>query len=106
MADRCRRMASCGIGNLLLNRAVLQEYVPLLTAATNELLTRIGPGTPMGELLRRYWQPIGGASELDANPIKPIRLMGENLVLYRDKSGRYGLVDRHCSHRRADLSYG
>jgi 5,5'-dehydrodivanillate O-demethylase len=60
----------------------------------------------MGALLRRYWTPIGGASELDANPIKAVRLLGENLVLYRDLSGRYGLVDRHCPHRRADLSYG
>ena len=78
----------------------------MLTAARNDLLTRVGPGTPMGELLRRYWQPIGGASQLDDNPIKPIRLMGENLVLYKDRTGTYGLVDRHCAHRRADLAYG
>jgi 5,5'-dehydrodivanillate O-demethylase len=78
----------------------------MLTADRNQLLTRVGPGTPMGELLRRYWMPIGGAAELDATPIKPIRLMGEDLVLYRDLAGTYGLVDRHCPHRRADLSYG
>ena len=78
----------------------------MLTAARNDLLTRVGPGTPMGDLLRRYWQPIGGASELEKNPIKPIRLMGENLVLYKDLSGTFGLVDRHCPHRRADMSYG
>ena len=78
----------------------------MLTAARNELLTRVGPGTPMGDLLRRYWQPIGGASELEKNPVKPIRLMGENLVLYKDLSGTFGLVDRHCPHRRADMSYG
>src|SRR5438132_5329180 len=60
----------------------------------------------MGELLRREWMPIGGASELDTNPIKPMRLMGEDLVLYRDQGGRFGLLDRHCPHRRADLSYG
>jgi 5,5'-dehydrodivanillate O-demethylase oxygenase subunit len=78
----------------------------MLTAARNEQLTRVGPGTRMGELLRRYWMPVAGASELDANPIKPIRLMGEDLVLYRDLGGRCGLVDRHCPHRRADLSYG
>jgi 5,5'-dehydrodivanillate O-demethylase oxygenase subunit len=78
----------------------------LLTAARNEMLTRVGPGTPMGELLRRYWQPIAGASQLDANPIMPVRLMGENLVLFRDYGGRYGLIDRHCPHRRADLVYG
>jgi 5,5'-dehydrodivanillate O-demethylase len=78
----------------------------LLTAARNDLLTRVEPGTPMGDLLRRYWQPIGGASELETNPIKPIRLFGENLVLYKDRSGTFGLVDRHCPHRRADMSYG
>jgi len=78
----------------------------LLTAARNETLTRVGPGTPMGELLRRYWQPIAGATELDTNPIKTVRLMGEDLVLYRDRGGRYGLIDRHCPHRRADMAYG
>lgn len=73
---------------------------------TNEKLCRVGRGTPMGELLRRYWMPIAGASELDANPVKAVRLLGEDLVLYRDLSGRHGLLDRHCPHRRADLSYG
>ena len=59
----------------------------MLTAARNDMLTRVGPGTPMGALLRRYWQPIGGAGELDdSNPIKPVRLMGEDLVLYRDRA--------------------
>jgi len=74
--------------------------------AKNEMLCRVGRGTPMGELLRRYWHPIAGASEFDSEPIKPIRLMGEDLVLYRDLSGTYGLLDRHCPHRRADLAYG
>ena len=60
----------------------------------------------MGDYLRRYWQPIGGASELDANPIKAMRLFGEDLVLYKDLGGNYGLIDRNCPHRRADLSYG
>jgi 5,5'-dehydrodivanillate O-demethylase len=78
----------------------------LLTAARNELLTRVGPGTPMGELLRRYWMPVAGASEFDKTAIKPLRLLSEDLVLYKDLNGRYGLVDRHCPHRRADLSYG
>ena len=78
----------------------------MLTEAQNEQLTRVGPGTPMGELLRRYWTPIAGVSELDENPVKPMRLYGEDLVLYRDLSGTYGLVDRKCAHRRADLSYG
>ena len=70
--------------------------------ARNEMLTRVGRGTPMGDLLRRYWHPIGGASELVDNPIKAVRLMGEDLVLYQDLSGQYGLLGRHCPHRRAD----
>jgi len=78
----------------------------MMSAAQNERLTRVGKGTPMGELLRRYWMPIGGVSELDARATKPIRLMGEDLVLYRDLSGRFGLIGRHCPHRRADLGYG
>src|SRR5258705_4010520 len=83
-----------------------RREVSVLSAEKNRLLTQVGPGTPMGELLRRYWMPIGGASELDSNPIKPIRLMGEDLVLYKDLSGQFGLLDRHCPHRRADLAYG
>ncbi len=74
--------------------------------AQNELLTQVGASTPMGQLLRRYWHPIAGTSELDETPVKPVRLLGEDLVLYKDLGGTYGLVDRHCPHRRADLSYG
>ena len=65
----------------------------MLTAERNEILTRVGPGTPMGDLLRRYWQPIAGASEFEKQSIKPVRLLGENLVLYKDGSGTFGLVD-------------
>jgi 5,5'-dehydrodivanillate O-demethylase oxygenase subunit len=78
----------------------------MLSKEQNEALYSVGPGTLMGELLRRYWQPFAAVAELDDNPIKPIRLMGEELVLYRDQGGSYGLVDRHCPHRRADMSYG
>jgi nitrite reductase/ring-hydroxylating ferredoxin subunit len=71
------------------------------------MLTRVGPGTPMGNLLRRYWMPIAGASEFTAaNPIKPVRLMGEDLTLYKDLGGRFGLVARPCPHRGADLTCG
>jgi len=59
----------------------------------------------MGELLRRYWHPIAAALELDEDPIRPLRLLGEELVLYRDKGGHVGLVDRHCPHRGADLNF-
>ena len=78
----------------------------MLTAEQNRLLTQVGPGTPMGNLLRRYWMPIAGVSEFETISIKPLRLFGEDLVLYKDMSGTFGLVDRHCPHRRADLSYG
>ena len=78
----------------------------MLTPAQNDRLVRVGPGTPMGDLLRRYWMPIAGVSEFDQTNTKPIRLMGEDLVLYKDLSGQYGLVQRQCPHRRADLSFG
>jgi 5,5'-dehydrodivanillate O-demethylase len=78
----------------------------MLDAATNQLLTQTTPGTPMGSLLRRYWMPLAGVSEFDRQSIKPVRLMGEDLTLYKDLSGAYGLIDRHCPHRRADMSYG
>ncbi len=78
----------------------------MLDDARNKILTQVGPGTPMGQLMRRYWQPIAAVAELDDNPIKALRLMGEDLVLYKDLGGTYGLVDRHCPHRSADMSYG
>jgi 5,5'-dehydrodivanillate O-demethylase len=78
----------------------------VLSEEKNRLLCETGPGTPMGELLRRYWQPIAGAAELDERPSKQVRILGEDLVLFHDRSGSYGLVDLHCPHRRADLSYG
>ena len=79
----------------------------MLSAEENKRLTSVAAGTPMGDLLRRYWMPISGAAAFDENKtVQPIRLFGEDLVLYRDKSGTFGLVDRKCPHRRADLSYG
>jgi 5,5'-dehydrodivanillate O-demethylase oxygenase subunit len=78
----------------------------MLSVEENRQLTQVGAGTPMGELLRRYWMPFAGASELEKNPTKAVRLLGEDLVAYRDLGGAYGLIDRHCSHRRADLTYG
>lgn len=73
----------------------------------NELLTRIGPGTPAGNLLRRYWQPVAAVAELtEQQPIKAVKILGEELVVYRDKSGRYGMVAEHCPHRGASLAYG
>ncbi len=68
-------------------------------------LTRVGPESPCGEWLRRSWQPIALASELGAAPLA-LRVLGEELVLFRDRSGRLGLLHRHCSHRGASLEYG
>jgi phthalate 4,5-dioxygenase oxygenase subunit len=79
----------------------------MLSQQENELLTRTGPGTPAGNLLRRYWQPVALTEELPVNgaPL-PLRIMSEDLVLFRDDHGEFGLLGLHCSHRRADLSYG
>ena len=77
------------------------------TAADNEMMTRVGPTTPGGTLLRAYWQAVALVEELDGpRPVKAVRLMGEDFVLFRDELGRYGLLDRHCPHRAADLAYG
>ena len=79
----------------------------MLTKEENELLSRVGPGTPGGELLRRYWHPIGFARDLTPeNPTMFVRILGEDLVLFLDKSGRPGLLADHCSHRGASLLYG
>src|ERR1700722_19178449 len=78
----------------------------MLTSERNKLLTEVGPGKPMGDYLRRYWHPVAGASEFDDKAVRPIRLFGEDLVLYKDLSGRYGLVQRRCPHRNADLAFG
>lgn len=79
----------------------------MLTETENRRLTQVGAGTPMGDLLRRYWMPIAAASQFDGDMrVKPVRVLGEDLVLYRDLDGRYGLLARHCPHRRADLAYG
>jgi len=79
----------------------------MLTGEENELLTRIGPGTPCGELFRRYWHPVAMVPELsEANPTVHVRVLGEDLVLFRDKKGKVGLLADHCAHRGASLLYG
>ena len=78
----------------------------MLTEAENTLLTRTGRGTPVGELLRRYWQPVAAVSEMHDRWTKRVRIMGEDLVLFRDRSGRLGLIEEQCPHRRASLAYG
>src|SRR5579884_2656950 len=78
----------------------------MLTEAQNQQLTQVGAGMPAGELLRRYWWPIAGTAELDEEPVKPVRLLGEDLVLYRDRGGTMGLLGAACPHRKVSLAYG
>ncbi len=79
----------------------------MLTQAQNDFLTRVGPGQPAGDLLRRYWHPIAIAADLtDSQPTKFVRLLGEDLVLFRDRSGRVGLIADKCAHRGASMCYG
>jgi phenylpropionate dioxygenase-like ring-hydroxylating dioxygenase large terminal subunit len=71
----------------------------------DEELTRVGPGTPCGEYLRRFWQPIIQSSELGELP-RRLRILGEDLVAFRDKSGDIGLLELHCPHRGTSLEFG
>ncbi|HZT08688.1 MAG TPA: Rieske 2Fe-2S domain-containing protein [Chloroflexota bacterium] len=72
----------------------------------NELLTRVGPGTPCGNLMRRYWHPICAEAQLRENPVRPITILGEELVLFRDRSGQLGLIHNRCAHRAMHLMFG
>jgi 5,5'-dehydrodivanillate O-demethylase len=76
-----------------------------LSHEENEMLTRVGPGTPGGEMLRRYWHPIAFLSELRGKPLRR-RILGEDLVLFRDDRGRVGLLTLRCSHRGTSLEFG
>jgi len=80
----------------------------MLTPEENELLTRVGPETPMGRLMRRYWAPVLFSSELAEPDCPPrrVRVLGEDLVAFRDTSGRVGLLEQHCPHRGASLFFG
>jgi phthalate 4,5-dioxygenase len=79
----------------------------VLDAKQNELLCRTGPGTPMGELMRRYWQPVALSKDVaPGDQPKALRILGEDLVLFRDDAGRVGLLGVHCSHRATSLAYG
>ena len=71
----------------------------------NEELTHIGPGTPCGEYLRRFWQPMAYSDELTDLP-KKLRILGEDLVVYRDFNGDVGLLELHCAHRGTSLEFG
>jgi 5,5'-dehydrodivanillate O-demethylase len=78
----------------------------MLSVEMNERLNRVGAGTPMGELMRRYWHPIEAVPELNrTSPTKAVRLLGEDLTLYQDRSGTYGFIDDRCPHRRMNMEY-
>jgi 5,5'-dehydrodivanillate O-demethylase len=87
-------------------RAAPQEEERMLTKEANERLTQVGPGTPMGNLLRRYWYPVATTTELAQEPVLPVRLLGEDLALFQTEQGALGLVTQRCPHRGASLAYG
>ncbi len=79
----------------------------MMSPEQNELMTRVGPGTRCGALMRHYWHPVALADELPAErPAKAVRVLGQDFVLFRDERGRHGLLDRDCPHRGADLAFG
>ncbi len=79
----------------------------MLSREENETITRVGPGTPAGTMLRRYWWPVGFTEHVKtkSSPV-PARLLGEDFVLFRDGAGNLGMVDLHCSHRGTSLEFG
>ena len=80
----------------------------MISQAENVTLTQVGPGTPMGELMRRYWMPAllsWELAEADGEPVR-VKLLGENLVAFRDTDGRIGLLEEFCPHRLVSLWLG
>src|SRR5688572_3518451 len=78
----------------------------MLTQETNQRLTQTGPVTPGGNFLRRYWFPIAAASDLDKEPVQPVRILSEDLTLFKDLKGNIGLIGERCAHRAISLAYG
>src|SRR5690349_18434999 len=79
----------------------------MISREQNDLITRTGPAAPCGTLMRQYWQPVALSVELQGHrPLRPVRLTGQDLVVFRDEAGRLALIDRDCPHRGADLAYG
>ncbi|MBM2811095.1 MAG: Rieske (2Fe-2S) protein, partial [Chloroflexi bacterium] len=78
----------------------------MVTTEENTLFTQVGPGTPCGTLMRQYWHPIAATAQLIENPVKKIRILGEDLVLFKDRQGKLGLIGPRCLHRYVDLQYG
>ena len=78
----------------------------MISQEQNNLLTQTGPGTPCGELMRRYWQPAALSEELGSDKPLPVQLFGEELILFRDGEGRPALIGRYCAHQGVDMIYG
>lgn len=78
----------------------------MITEEENNLLTQTGKGTPCGQLMRRYWQPAALSEELEADKPFAVQLFGEELVLFRDGSGKPALIGRYCAHQGVDMMYG
>ena len=78
----------------------------MLSSEQNDLLTRVSADVPMGRLFRQYWHPFAAEAEMRDRWTMRVRLLGEDLVLFKDRQGRLGLIAEQCPHRRASLAYG
>ena len=78
----------------------------MLSVEENDRLTQVGPGTPMGKLMRRYWHPVATSQDIKGSPVRTVRILGESLTLFRDRQGRLGLISQRCAHRGVDLRHG
>jgi 5,5'-dehydrodivanillate O-demethylase oxygenase subunit len=78
----------------------------MLAEEQSERLTQVGPGTPAGELFRRYWHPVAATVDLERDLVVPVRILGEDLALFRTGKGQLGLVQQRCAHRSVSLAYG
>ncbi|VCU71047.1 Phenoxybenzoate dioxygenase subunit alpha [Pigmentiphaga humi] len=98
-------MTSSGKPDRAARKLAFSGYHNRPAEGADTFLTAVGPGTPCGEYMRRFWHPFMLASELDDLPV-PVRLLGEDLVVFRDRSGRLGLLHRYCIHRGVSLEFG
>ena len=78
----------------------------MISKEQNERMTQTGADTPMGKMLRMYWQVVGIAPELDKEPVQPVRILGEDLTLFKTERGEIGLIGERCAHRAISLAYG
>src|ERR1700734_2235654 len=103
--SRCRRNCRRSASRSRTERPLLRDATGTAAGFDNETLTRVGPGTPMGNLLRRYWIPACLSSEIgqpDGAPAR-VRLLGEDLVAFRDTRGAVGLIEERCPHCAGSL---